>query len=81
MTAPTTRAHRKAARALLRDAQQPGLHPRSRAVLAVGAMQMCASSVFDNAYEHLRSAGGTDVEWQATCDALLATATRMLKRR
>lgn len=28
-----------------------------------------------------QSVADTDVEWQATCDALLATATRMLKRR
>ncbi len=75
-------ARHKAARALLRDAQLPGLAPRSRALLAIAAMQVCTQAVLDDVYELWRASGdGTDNEWQASCDELIACAKEILKSK
>ena len=79
---PTTAARRKAARALLRDAQLPDISSRSRAVLAIAAMQVCTQAVFEDVYELWRASGnGTDAQWNVTCEALIASAKEILKSR
>lgn len=83
MTAPTTdRARRKDARELLRDAQLPGLSSRSRAVLAFGALRLCAPEAVADTEAYMRGCGGwTEIRWQESCDELIASANEMLKSK
>lgn len=81
MTAPTTdRARLKDARELLRDAQLPELSSQSRAVLAAGALRLCAPEAVADIEAYMSDCGGwTEIRWQESCDELIANAKEMLK--
>ena len=83
MTAPTTdRARLKDARGLLRDAQLPGLSAQSRAVLAAGALRLIAPETSDDVESYMSGCGGwAEIQWQESCDELIASAKEMLKSK
>ncbi|MDD5336205.1 MAG: hypothetical protein PHS32_20915 [Rhodoferax sp.] len=74
------RLRRKAARELLRDAQLPELSSQSRAVLAAGALRLCAPEAVADIEAYMSDCGGwTEIRWQESCDELIANAKEMLK--
>ncbi len=76
------RERRKLAKAFLRDAQLEGISPRSRTVLALEAVRLCAVGALEDVADSLwNKPFGTDKKWRAICDVFTAYATKMLKTK